>query len=191
MPSEASLRRLLAWLDGGVDSGGDRYEEMRRRLTAYFDRKNCHAPDDLADETLNRVARRLEEEGTIGEGPPARYCYIVAKFVFLEFTRESKRGAAHLDVYARTADPAGHPSADVDGVRREIRLSHLDACLHRLPPADRDLILEYYGPGGEPAAPRRQALAKRLGLTANALAIRACRIRETLARCVRSREPKS
>jgi hypothetical protein len=36
---------------------------MHHRLVAYFDRKNCSSPADLADETLNRVARRLEEEG--------------------------------------------------------------------------------------------------------------------------------
>ena len=163
---------------------------MRRRLSAYFDRKNCHAPDDLADETLNRIARRLEEESSLVEGPPARYCYIVAKFVFLEFTREAKRGAAHVDAFARTVDHArGAPA--VDDERREILLANLDACLERLPPADRDLILDYYRPADESVAARRQALAKRLGLTTNALAIRACRIRTTLERCVRSLEPQS
>ena len=164
---------------------------MRRRLSAYFDRKNCHAPDDLADETLNRIARRLEEEGSLVEGPPARYCYIVAKFVFLEFTREAKRGAAHVDALARTVDRArGAPTVD-DEERREALLENLDACLERLSRADRDLILDYYRPADESVAARRQALAKRLGLTTNALAIRACRIRTTLERCVRSLEPKS
>ena len=172
----------------GVESGGERYEEMRRRLTAYFDRKNCHAPEDLADETLNRVARRLEEEGSLADGPPARYCYIVAKFVFLEFTREAKRAeAAHLEVYARTAPSVGRGSGPDD----EAGLVSLDTCLAGLAPADRDLILEYYGPGDAPAAARRRALAERLGMTTNALAIRACRIRDTLERCVRSRERPS
>ena len=132
MPSEASLRRLLAWLDAGVDSGGERYEEMRRRLSAYFDRKNCHAPDDLADETLNRIARRLEEEGSLVEGPPARYRYIVAKFVFLEFTREAKRGAAHVDALLDC-----RPRPRCTGPRRRtprILLANLDACMERLPP---------------------------------------------------------
>jgi hypothetical protein len=54
---------------------------MRRRLVQYFDRKNCLRPDELADETLNRVARRLEEKGGITDTPPARYCYILARFV--------------------------------------------------------------------------------------------------------------
>src|ERR1700716_3386276 len=56
---------LLNWLDEGANSEGEKYLEMRRRLIAYFDRKNCSPPDELTDETLNRVARRLEEEGHI------------------------------------------------------------------------------------------------------------------------------
>jgi len=59
------LPALLKWLDGGADSGGERYLEIRRRLVSYFDRRNCTSPDELADETLNRVARRLEEKGAI------------------------------------------------------------------------------------------------------------------------------
>jgi len=69
--SPNAFRQFLNWLDDGSDSRGEKYLEMRRRLVAYFDRKNCVAPDDLADETLNRVARRLEEEGIItGTGFP-------------------------------------------------------------------------------------------------------------------------
>lgn len=57
------FRQFLEWLDGGINSGCQRYFEMHHRLAAYFDRKNCSSPADLADETLNRVARLLEEEG--------------------------------------------------------------------------------------------------------------------------------
>ncbi|MGH9902780.1 MAG: hypothetical protein ACRD68_13310, partial [Pyrinomonadaceae bacterium] len=73
--TESAFGRLLDWLDEGVDSGGEKYMEMRRRLVAYFGRKNCQAPGELADETLNRVARRLEEEGAITDATPAHYCY--------------------------------------------------------------------------------------------------------------------
>src|ERR1035438_5025058 len=83
-----AFRQFLNWLDQGVDSSGEKDLEMRRRLVGYFDRKNCLTPDELADETLNRVARRLEEEGAITDTPPARYCYIVAKFVFFECRSE-------------------------------------------------------------------------------------------------------
>jgi hypothetical protein len=88
------LGQFLNWLDEGVDSSGEKYLEMRRRLVDYFDRKNCPPPDELADETLNRVVRRLEEEGAITDTPPARYCYIVAEFVFLEYLRRAERAVS-------------------------------------------------------------------------------------------------
>ena len=76
-----AFRRRLEWLDEGENSDGQKYLEMRRRLVSYFDRKNCRAPDTLADETLNRT-RRLEEEGKIASEMPAKFCYITARFVF-------------------------------------------------------------------------------------------------------------
>src|SRR5215467_6390514 len=85
--SQDAFTKLLNWLDEGNDSKGERYLEIRRRLVQYFARKNCLSPDELADETLNRVARRLTEEGAIESDTPAHYCYIVARFVFLEQLR--------------------------------------------------------------------------------------------------------
>lgn len=87
-----AFHQLLRWLDEGQDSGGQRYLEIRRRLVSFFDRKNCLSPDDLVDETLNRVARRLKEEGAITSATPAQYFYIVARFVFLEYLRRSETG---------------------------------------------------------------------------------------------------
>ena len=55
-----SLQRLLNWLDGGVDSDGYAYVEMRRRLRDYFARKNC------------RTARRPGGRNAHARGTPAR-----------------------------------------------------------------------------------------------------------------------
>src|ERR1044071_8029980 len=84
---------------------------MRRSLVSYFDRKNCLSPDDLADETLNRIARRLEEEGAITNTPPARYCYIVAKFVFLEYLRQSEHSQESFDELSGAGRAASNPVA--------------------------------------------------------------------------------
>lgn len=172
----AAFQQFLAWLDGGVDSGGERYVEMRRRLVAYFARKRCTGADDLADETLNRVARRLEEEGTITDAAPARYCYIVARFVFLEALR--RPAVVHeTPLDAPIAQPATEPV--------ETRaLDCLDRCVGELPDADRALILDYYAGDSSTKAEGRRTMAARLGLTANALTIRASRIRARLEACV-------
>jgi len=90
--TEVAFNRLLEWLDNGVDSQGETYVEMRRRLVAYFYRRNRRAADDLADETLNRIGRTLQKDGAVAITPPARYCYTVARFVLLEdFRREHKQ----------------------------------------------------------------------------------------------------
>jgi hypothetical protein len=47
---QRAFRRFPDWLDEGVDSGGQKYPEIHRRLAAYFDRKNCLSPDSLAEE---------------------------------------------------------------------------------------------------------------------------------------------
>src|SRR5690348_9324991 len=93
---QRSFRKFLEWLDDGIESDGRKYLDMRQRLVSYFDRKNCTFPDDLADETLSRVARRLEEEGAITGAAPAQYCYIVARFVFLERQRQTQPSPSAL-----------------------------------------------------------------------------------------------
>ncbi len=184
--SEEALRGLLAWLDEGVDSNGARYLEMRRRLAGYFDRKNCASPDDLADETLNRVARRLEEQGTIVDSSPPHFCYVTARFVFLESIRSADRNERSLEdvLSARGSSPGIAAPADPASEHRQTLLTCLDGCLQTLTPADRELILAYYSGERRAKIERRRELAARLDLSMNALAIRAARIRDRLERCV-------
>ncbi|MBV8514636.1 MAG: hypothetical protein JO260_04995, partial [Acidobacteria bacterium] len=80
-PTDEAFRKFLDWLDEGVDSDGQRYLEVHRKLELYFDRKNCVAPAELADHTLHRVARKLEENGEITDVAPLQYCYITATYV--------------------------------------------------------------------------------------------------------------
>jgi len=160
---------------------------MRRRLVSYFGRKRCLSPDDLADETLARVARRLEEQGAITDTPPARYCYIVARFVFLEYVRAAERRQTSLDdprgvgaAAALASAPPSDPAADAASLDR------LERCLQQLAPDDRALILDYYAGDDRARIANRRALAANLRLTPNALSIRACRIRNRLEACVRA-----
>lgn len=175
---------LLNWLKEGENSEGKNYLELRRRLIAYFDRKNCVDPDELTDETLNRVARRLEEEGRIHSETPAKYCYIMARFVFMEYLRETQKHNDAFDEMKR--QKKGHGGMAVEaGDGKEVLLNCLERCTSELPSANRDLITKYYIGKERVKIENRQALAKRLGITMNALSIRACRIRDKLEACVR------
>lgn len=178
--SDTSFSRLLEWLDDGADSRGERYLEIRQRLVSYFDRRNRPAPDVLADETFDRIARTLEEEGQIRVTPPARYCFVVAKYVLLEDVRRAKR---HIPLDETRALPTqgGRGEEDAD---RSRALGCLDQCLDRLKPDDRTLIIEYYRDAKKARIDRRRELASAHGLTMNALGIRTWRLRASLETCV-------
>jgi RNA polymerase sigma factor (sigma-70 family) len=159
---------------------------MRRRLVAYFDHKNCEHPDDLADETLDRVMRRFQEEASLSNTPPARYCYIVAKFVFLEHLRRPQRADSDPEWLDRIpADGSSQPSTGEPN-RHEQLLDCLDCCLQKLDPRDRELILEYYIGEQRSKIETRRNIAAKLGLTMNAVSIRACRIRDKLEACMKT-----
>ena len=185
-PTRASFSNFLNWLDSGSDSDGRAYLEMRRRLVAYFDRKNCSAPDDLADETLNRVSRRLDEEGSIDTETPAKYCYIVARFVFMEYLRERGDKVVSIDNYLGGPKSLKIVAADTSGDdEKEKRLECLDECTAKLERENREMILQYYVGREREKIDNRRAFAEKLGITPNALSIRACRVRSRLEECVR------
>jgi RNA polymerase sigma factor (sigma-70 family) len=186
-----AFSRLLAWLDEGIDSHGQTYLDMRSRLVDYFDRRNCPSADELADETLNRVGKTLEKTGAIAVKPPARYCYTIAKFVLLEdFRRQHK----HVQLDDEPQSPGAGvprgvriPAPDEEANLQEQRLESLDRCLAELRPDQRELVIEYYRDTRRQKIDRRRELATQLGISMNALAIRASRIRASLEACVEAR----
>jgi RNA polymerase sigma factor (sigma-70 family) len=183
---ESSFNRFLGWLDEGGNSEGQNYLEMRRRLVSYFDRKNCLLPDDLADETLNRVARRLEEEGDITTETPAKYCYTVARYVFLESLRSNQDRHISIDDVSegrKREIPADETSEDTE--QKEGMMICLEQCISKLDDTSRSLIVRYYYGQERVKIDNRRAMAEDLGISVNALSIRACRIRDKLEDCVR------
>lgn len=179
--SPAAFRRLLEWFDEGTDSDGQKYLEMRGRLISYFDRKNCLSPEDLADETLNCVARRLEEEGKIESETPAKFCYITARFVFLESLRGKEKQNVPIDetVHQKAAKETDEKE------EKEKMLVCLENCTGKLDAANREIILGYYVGEERTKIENRRAIAARLEISVNALSIRACRIRDKLETCVK------
>ncbi len=52
---------LLACLDRDRDRAAEKYEEIRNALITFFEHRGCLSPEEYADETINRVARRISE----------------------------------------------------------------------------------------------------------------------------------
>lgn len=176
----------MIWLGDEGESDGQNYLKMRQRLVSYFDRKNCLRPDELTDETLDRVARRLEEaEGAIVVETPAKYCYITARFVFLENLRSTDHATISLE--SNATPPPDRIAVDEpdDAALNTKMLEYLKNCVAQLDAAGRDIITKYYYGEERKKIVNRRELAAQFGITMNALAIRACRIRDRLEICVK------
>jgi DNA-directed RNA polymerase specialized sigma24 family protein len=157
---------------------------MRGRLTSYFVRRGRPLADELADETLSRISKTLEQDGTIMVTPQARFCYVMARFVLLEDIRREQQ-QRRLDHATRAGAGAwnGRRTELLEaesGATLERQLERLDDCLQLLAPDQRDLIVEYYRDTGQRKIARRREMARSLGISLNALALRASRIRTTL-----------
>ena len=175
---------LLAAIDSDRDRAGEKYEEIRLGLVRYFEWRGCTCPEELTDDTIDRVSRRLHEGQVIHAVNPLSYFYGVARNILRESWKAREKD---LTPASPSSDPLVEPAADHDEgaqAEREQRLECLSRCLDRLPVAHRELIIEYYQlEKGEQIA-HRTRLAKANGLPINALRLRVHRIRAKLERCV-------
>ena len=183
MASGPAFEALLLALHAERDRAAERYEEVRARLQRFFRWRGARWPDELTDETIDRVGRKVAAGEVIRVPDVGRYFLGVARNVLREsWERERQRGHAH-DVPV-PPDLAAESAAAAEQVL-EARLDCLDRCLAELPAETRELVLRYYrGQGGSKIVDRR-ALAVQLGVTQGTLRIRLHRLRLRLEACVR------
>jgi DNA-directed RNA polymerase specialized sigma24 family protein len=176
-PTEEGFAKFLACLDPDPARAGEKYEALREALVKFLDWRGAFFPEELVDETFNRVTRKLEEGEKIRDLPT--YCHGVARMVFLQSLEHPANKRVELEELSMIAIP----ESDMTDVRRE----WLNNCLRQLPAENRELIIEYYRKEGRQKNDHREAMAERLGIPLNALRSRAQRIRDKLERCVRRR----
>jgi DNA-directed RNA polymerase specialized sigma24 family protein len=179
-----AFERLLSLMDPDRERAGEKYELIRRKLVFFFETRGSESPAEHADETLNRAARK------VAEGEPVedinRYLYGVARLLLLELGRARERGPLPLDSVA----PPGTLSADEheeearERAERERRFECFEGCLGGLPPESRAFIVDYYREERGEKIRGRKRQAGEMGVSLNALRLRASRIRTALERCV-------
>ena len=170
---------LLATLGPDRDTAADRYLDIRRNLVRLFEWRGCSMPDEYADETINRCAKKIGEGEEIRD--LAQYSIGVARMLILEMGRERARNALSLD---EVPEPRSLPTEPQEG--NEVRVECLRTCLGQLSPENRDLILRYYrGEKGEKIK-NRKGLTQLFGIPSNVLRMRALRVRERLQLCVQN-----
>jgi DNA-directed RNA polymerase specialized sigma24 family protein len=175
--TEEAFAKFLACLDPDPARAGEKYEELREALVKFLDWRGAPFPEELVDETFNRVTRKLYEGETIRD--LASYCHGVARLVFLQSLEHPSAKRVELEELPPIA--VSEPEPDVANARQEC----LIRCLRRLPVENRELIIEYYRKEKREKIDHRAAQAAKLGIPLNALRSRAQRIRDKLERCIR------
>jgi DNA-directed RNA polymerase specialized sigma24 family protein len=174
--NQEAFDKLLVAFDEDRDTAGRKYLEIRNNLTRFFDWRGCSFPEDHADETINRMAKRVAEGEQILNH--SGYAMGVARLLILEINKGRQREQSAL------AEIGAAPEAYVPEDDGERRLTCLRSCLQTLSPDNRELILQYYqGEKGEKIGNRKKLL-ERLGIPVNTLRMRALRVREKLQSCV-------
>ena len=167
---QADFDRLLAWLDPNPERAGALYESIRWRLIAILASRGCRIPEELADETIDRVARRVADIRDSYVGDPAIYFLGVMNNVHHEYLR-------------RPPLPQLVEANSDTEVKEHTHLC-LDKCLRKLPPHAREIIEQYYAEDKRAKISLRKRIAATLGVKQSNLRLRALRIRTKLQVCI-------
>ena len=174
--TQEAFDKLLLALGGDRDTGSQKYLEIRTNLTRFFEWRGCSFPEDHADETFNRIAKKVAEGEEILN--PSGYAMGVARLLLLEIIKSRQREQSALTEISNTDE------VYVDSDDDESRLTCLRNCLQTLSPDNRELILEYYQGEKSEKIQNRKKLLEKLRIPVNTLRMRALRLRERLQGCV-------
>lgn len=134
--TQAAFDGFLAMLDRDRDKAAEMYECIRLKLLKYFQWCGSDVPDIDADETINRVIRRIYEGENVYN--VTGYIYGVAKLIRAESLKRRDRIRALGE----------HSSIELSSVDVEIETANhhecMERCLARLSDEERQVIIEYY-----------------------------------------------
>jgi len=171
--TKESFEKLLTWLDSNREEAATKYESARLRLIKYFICNGCGDRDEeLADETIDRVARRLERNEIPEPFTGDKILY------FLAFARNIRR--EHLN----DLKPRDPPPPVIVSEEAEDYDFCLEKCLQMLVNEDHSLADLYYSCEKSTKVEHHKKLAKNFGLSLPGLRTRIHRIRERLRPCI-------
>lgn len=175
--NKGAYDKLLACFSADEEEASKQLLSAYLKLVRFFEWHMIDSPEQCADETIDRAARRIDEGEQIDN--VMGYLNGIAHYVLMEKRKPMPLEPLPVDLADRRSfDPS---AADEE---HETRLRCLDDCLKELQSEDRSVILGYYQEEKRAKIDFRRQMAARLGVGLNALRIRAFRIRVRLEECL-------
>ena len=170
---------LLAWLNPDRELAGSIYLDLRHSLLRIFAWNRCSDPEGMTDETFDRVARQAHTLRETYEGNPRLFFYGVANNLIKEYRKKIK---SHVSLEG--VEPTQDAPQELEEETVERRRECLGKCLEKLPKEKRDLIVSYYSKEKQAKIVHRAEMARKLGISIEALRVRMLRIRGGLEDCI-------
>jgi RNA polymerase sigma factor (sigma-70 family) len=142
-------------------------------LIRIFVSRGFSDAEDLCDETINRVMKKLPEIHDIYVGDPVKYFHGVARFIIREVGRRKEVATDEV--------PGFSGEADVHSDEYDC----LVKCLRFLAPEKRELILDYYIYDGRDKIAQHRRMASELGISEGALRGQTHQLRRNLEKCIK------
>ena len=163
---------FLGWLSPETEQAGEAYERLRFRLITFFAHRNCRFPEDLADETINRVTLKIGAEKIENK---LAFVYGFAKKVFLESLRKEKNHLNIDEINITEKEPEEEKNFSGE---------HLEKCLNELSDENRSLILDYFSEEKQAKIDLHKQISASLKMAQTALRMRIVRIKQKLKICL-------
>jgi DNA-directed RNA polymerase specialized sigma24 family protein len=172
----SEFEALIQALGATPELAAPAYQQLHTRLVRLFRLNNASDPESLADEALDRLARRIvaNEAGQLSS--PQAFAVGIARHLLQEDARQQQRAEVTANTWT-SLSPDGREE-------EEDRLDALDRCLDRMRPEQAELLRSYYRWTGKAKIEHHRQLAQSLGLNLNALRTRLMRARAVLERCM-------
>jgi DNA-directed RNA polymerase specialized sigma24 family protein len=181
--------RLLGFFDSNPVIAGEKLLRCRQKLIRRFAAERCRDPEDLANETLQRVLNALNKN-------PQRLTTKIEGFISGFATNiiyESRRSPIYkedpLDDISPVHEPRTKPLDELliaCSEQEELRLC-LKKCLDELHSSERETLIHYYDTEhGEKLKEVRERMALSLGFTSSQLRKRAFNLRTKLEGAIKT-----
>ncbi len=187
---DREFQLLLTTLGDSSERGAHEYLNLHKRITALFINWQSCAPEDLADETLSRLAHQLTEGKEISSDRRSAYVHGIAKNIrrehwrICETCKQRIRRNDENDGDSLDSLPAISLADKEEANEKERMLDCLDQCLEKINEEERFLLLEYYSEDKTQKIVTRDRMATRLKLTSGALRQRVWKLRTPLRDCI-------
>ena len=176
--TQEAFESLLAAFHQDRDEAARRYQSLRQRLIFFFAQRQFTQAESLADQVLDRLARRISSGEQIDS--LASYAYGIAKFVAQEEQRHVIRQDAASREYVENNSLLSDTRDD------ELLQKAMEDCLSRQSKTNRKVLIQYYTFRGQTKIEHRRKLAIQLQLTPSGLRKHTFHLRRAIEACVRA-----